>query len=198
MALKATPNPINIFIKRDLTMINWPNFWSALLGAAFPGFISSLVLLLLNNRNTAKMERYKTTMAEKLVELQTALQNQNARFLHWHHQRMTALVEVYEAFRKYLDFLRRRLYIPGSQGSMDPYFEFRTTIDKNLVFLDDPLQQKIIGLQGELLIFWNWAVQQPRDKGITNDEVQKRLDFEIPSYLDILRKEINDYADWKH
>jgi hypothetical protein len=104
-------------------------------------------------------------------------------------------VEIYEAFRTYLDFLRRALYVPGWRGSLDPYFDYRTTIDRNLVFLDDELQGRINDMQGELLLFWNWALQEPRGSGVSDDAVQHRLDFEIPGVLERLRREINAYAD---
>lgn len=105
-------------------------------------------------------------------------------------------MEIYGAFVSYLRFLRRQLYVAGtSRESMDPYFEFRETLDKNLLFLDDDLNKFVIGLSGELLAFWNWGMRQNREPGINSDEVQRRLDFEIPQILERLRIRVNQYAD---
>jgi hypothetical protein len=75
-------------------------------------------------------------------------------------------------------------------------WDFRTTVEQKLVYLNDSLQDDIQKLSGELSAFWNWAHQQDRPGGIDDaDLVQKRLDFEIPGYLEKLRKIINSYAD---
>jgi hypothetical protein len=175
--------------------IEWSAFWSSLLGTTVPGLVISLLLLWLNHRNAKALESQKTTFAAQLAGLQHELTTQGAQFTFWHQKRVAALVEIYDAFRNYLDFLRRALYIPGSRGSLDPYFDFRKLIDQNLVFLDDELQQRLNGMHVELLQFWNWAQQQERGVGITGDAVQQRLDFEIPGVLERLRREINSYAD---
>ena len=157
--------------------INWQAFWSSLLGTTIPGLAVSILLLWLNNRSTKPVESYKSELARRLTELQNQLANENAQATHWHQKRVAALVEIYDAFRPYLDFLRRELYVPGPpRESMDPYHDFRAALDKNLLFLDDDLQQFVNSLQGELLHFWNWAQEQPRGHGITGDEVQRRLD----------------------
>jgi hypothetical protein len=177
-------------------VMDWQTFWSALLGTTIPGLVVSLVLLWVNRQSTKAIESYKSDLASRLAALQVQLTTQSAQFTHWHQKRVSALVEIYDAFRVYLDFLRRLLYVPKTQGqSMDPYHDFRKTIDRNLIFLDDGLQESVNALQVELLQFWNWAMREPRGQGISDDAVQRRLDFEIPNVLDRLRREINAYAD---
>ncbi len=175
--------------------IDWSTFWSALLGTTLPGLAVSLILVWLNHRNARALESQKTALAAQLAELQHQLAAQGSQFTFWHQKRVAALVEIYDAFRIYLDFLRRALYIPGSRVPLDPMHDFRKTMDEKLVFLDDDLQRRISAMDGELLLFWSWAHQQPRGVGITDDAVQKRLDFEIPAVLERLRQEINRYAD---
>ena len=179
--------------------INWSTFWSALLGTSIPSFIFSLVLLWLNHRNNKTIESYKTDMATKLAQIQNEYQTQNVKLTLWHQKRVQALIDIYDAFRKHLDFLRKALYVPSKASvNMDPMHEFHLIIEEKKVYLDDDLQKKILSLQGQLLEFWNWAMKQPRGKGISGDSVQIKLDHEIPGYLDILRKEINNYADPKY
>jgi len=135
--------------------IDWSAFWSSLLGTTVPGPIASLVLLWVSHRNAKILESQRTAPAAQLAELQHQLAAQGTQFTYWHQKRVTALGEIYDAFRVHLDFLRRALYIPGSRESLDPYFDFRHVIDKNLVFLDDELQQRINAMQFDLLEFWN-------------------------------------------
>src|ERR1700723_1322841 len=99
-------------------------FWSALLGTTLPGLAVSLLLLWLNHRNAKALESQKTALAAQLAELQHQLATQGSQFTFWHQKRVAALVEIYDAFRNYLDFLRRALYIPGSREPLDPYFDF--------------------------------------------------------------------------
>jgi len=148
-------------------------------------------LLWLNNRSTRSLENYKTELARSLAQLQ----HTNAQATLWHERRVSALVEIYDAFRLYLDFLRRALYVPRSRVSLDPYHDFRRTLDKNLLYLDDDLQSFVTQLQGELLLFWNWAHGQVRKEGITDDAVQQKLDYEVPLVLERLRQRVNLYAD---
>jgi hypothetical protein len=112
----------------------------------------------------------------------------------WHGRRVPALLEIYEAFRKHLDFLRRHLYFTTAGGDMSPYHELRLTLDQQLVFLDDDLAHRIRRLESELLEFWNWALEQRALGSDDLSNVRHRLDFEIPSYLDQLRRLINIYA----
>lgn len=72
--------------------------------------------------------------------------------------------------------------------------DFRNLLDRKLVFLDDELACRINNLSGELLLFWNWA-QRRRDEGEEGlQEVRNKLDYDIPGYLDKLRRIINEYA----
>ncbi len=175
--------------------IDWSSFISALLGTAIPGLAVSILLLWLNNRSSKSIETHKNELSSRLAEVQHLLAKEGVKSNLWHEQRVEALIEIYRAFASYLRFLRKALYVPNSGELMDPYFEFRETLDKNLLFLDDELGKFINTLSGELLLFWNWAMSQKREPGITNDEVQKRLDFEIPTVLERLRIRVNQYAD---
>ena len=107
----------------------------------------------------------------------------------WHQKRIDALVDIYEGFREYLDFLRRQLYFDAKE-SLDPMWKFNDNLDRNCIFLNDELQSKVRVYQFELLEFWNWAIQEQDKKA-----VQDRLDFEIPKYLDKVRVLANGYAD---
>lgn len=168
---------------------------SALIGTTIPGLVVSLILLFLNHKNNKSIEKYKAEIAKSVSEIQHDLSIQNSQLSVWHEKRVNALVEIYDAFRLYLDFLRRALYVPESRESLDGMWDFRKTIDKNMVFLNDDLQQMIENHSVNLLQFWNWAQSQERGKGITGDSVQKKLDYEIPAILEQLRVEINKYTD---
>jgi hypothetical protein len=170
-------------------------FISGLLGNTIPGLLVAVLLLWLNNRSSKSIESYKNELSGRLSEVQHTLTKESAKSKLWHERRVEALIEIYGAFTSYLHFLRQALYLPESKVPMDPYFEFRETLDENLLFLDDELGQFIITLSGELLLFWNWAHRQKREPGITNDEVQRRLDNDIPAVLERLRVRVNEYAD---
>jgi hypothetical protein len=79
---------------------------------------------------------------------------------------------------------------------MDPMHDFFRTIQRQIVYLDDPMAEKVHRYQGELLQFWNWAIQIT---SVESDEarikVRQRLDYEIPAYLPRLRQDINDFLD---
>jgi hypothetical protein len=176
--------------------LDWSAAVSALIGTTIPGLAVSLFLLWLSGRNSRSLENHKNELTKGLAEVQHLLAKRGAQSKLWHERRVEALIEIYGAFVSYLRFLRRVLYVHDGQGhSMDPYFEFRETLDKNLLFLDDELREFIDRLSGELLLFWNWSHAEKREPGITNDEVQRRLDFEIPQVLEQLRVRVNQYAD---
>jgi len=176
--------------------MNWNAFWSAMLGTTIPALIASLTMLYLTHRTNKALELHRNVLAERLSVLESELKRRAEMFSVWHQKRVNALVEIYEAFRLYLDFLRRALYIPDTRINMDQAWEFRTTVERNLVFLGDTLQRQVQEFSGELLLFWNWAQQQQRAPGpLGEDPVQKRLDYEIPTYLEKLRQVINRYAD---
>jgi hypothetical protein len=177
-------------------IFDWPTFLSALIGTTIPGLVVSIFLLWLHNRSSKSIETYKNAFTKQITEVQHLLGKEGAKYRYWHEQRVVALIEIYGAFVSYLRFLRRQLYVcHESRESMDPYFEFRETLDKNLLFLDDDLTKFVHGLSGELHEFWNWAMRQEREPGINDDEVQRRLDFEIPKVLERLRVRVNQYAD---
>lgn len=173
--------------------IDWSSFLSALAGTTVP----ALVMLFLTHKTNQALEQHKSDLAERLSIFENDLETKAVMFSQWHQKRIDALAVIYEAFRLYLDFLRRALYIPDRGGiTLDPMWDFRTKVEQNLVYLNDSLQDDIQKLSGELLAFWNWSKQQDRPGGIDEaDLVQQRLDFEIPGYLEKLRKIINSYAD---
>ena len=176
--------------------MDWNSFFTGLLGTILPMLIVSIIMWKLNQKTNKALETHRTELSRKLTFLEKELGKRAEMFSVWHQKRVNALVEIYQAFREYLNFVRRQLYIPSHTESMDPYFKFRDTLDENLVYLNDELQQQIQQYSGELLLFWNWAVIQEREGNVSaEDEVQRRLDYEIPTYLEKLRKVINDYAE---
>jgi hypothetical protein len=80
-----------------------------------------------------------------------------------------------------------------------PLHDFFNSIQEHLVYLNDDLRETVLKYQGELLQFWNSTVTLGSDKDPEVwKQVQKRLDFEIPQYLEKLRQDINAYADPKY
>lgn len=176
--------------------MEWSAFWSGLLGTTIPAFAVSVVMWWLNHRTNKALENHRDVLARRLSVLESELKKRAEMFSIWHQKRISALIEIYEAFRSYLDFLRRALYFPGTGTNIDPMWEFRTALDKNLVFLDDQLQEDVQRMAAELRGFWNWAHMQPRPSNpLDIDPVQDRLDNQIPGYLVKLRRTINQYAD---
>jgi len=166
--------------------MNWNVFWSGLLGTTIPAFLVSLFMLYLNHRTNRAMEQYKSASSRDLSD--HAL---------WHERRVASLLAIHDAFRQCLDFLRRELYVAPSKGlDMTPLHDFFNSIQENLVYLNDDLRQTILNYQRELLQFWNWTMTLRVDDGSDGwKQVQKRLDFEMPAYLEKLRQVINTYAD---
>ena len=77
--------------------------------------------------------------------------------------------------------------------------DFYNSIQEHLVYLNDDLRETVLKYQGELLQFWNWTVTLRSDEDPEIwEQVKKRLDFEIPQYLEKLRRDINAYADPKY
>lgn len=175
--------------------IDWSAFVSALLGTTIPGLLVSVLLLVLNNRSTKSIESYKVELNSQLTELQHILAHDEAKARLWHERRVNALVEIYLGFVEYAAFLRKALYVEDSRASMDPYFSYRRTLEKNALFLGDELNEFIHQLAGELLSFWNWAHAQRRDSNPNHAEVQQQLDYDIPQMLERLRVKINEFAD---
>ena len=101
-------------------------------------------------------------------------------------------MELYGAFYAYLDFLRRHLYFEQKGGDVTPMHDFRRACDSLSVFLTDDLKAKVDQYAGELFKFWNWAVQNRKTE---QEEIRRRLDYEIPGYLDSLRVDIGRYLE---
>jgi len=163
--------------------------WSALIGAtigAMPGFLASLVMLHLTKKANQSLERIKTDLQRDVVQ-----------FTKWHEKRIEALETIYMAFCDYLDFLRRALYFERDEGmSMDPMHDFHHQIERQMLYLDDAMAQKISEYQGQLLAFWNDAMTKLSTEGERAREgIQRQLDFEIPAYLPRLQQEINRFLD---
>ncbi len=177
---------------------DWSAFLSALLGTTIPGLAVSIILVIANNRSSKSIESYKNELSDRLASIQYSLNNQENKAKLWHERRVSSLIEIYQGFVDYTDFLRRQLYVKGScKESMDPMHDIYRTIVRNNIYLNDDLAKFIGGLHSELLQFWNWAmtIQNERPEGITGDPVQQRLDYEIPQVLERLRVRINAFAD---
>jgi hypothetical protein len=166
--------------------MNWGAFWASLLGTTIPAFVVSLLMLYLNHRTNRSIEQYKSARARDLSDHQI-----------WHEKRIASLLAIHDAFRRYLDFLRRALYVSPRKGlDVTPMHDFFNSIEEHLVYLNDDLRRTVVEYQAELLQFWNWTVTlRTDDDPECWKQVQKRLDFEIPGYLEKLRQVINSYAD---
>lgn len=166
--------------------MNWDAFWAALWGTTIPAFLVSLLMLYLNHRTNRSIEQYKSVSARDLSDHQL-----------WHEKRITSLLAIHESFRKYLDFLRRALYVGPPEGlDVTPMHDFFNSSEEHLVYLNDDLRRTVIQNQGELIEFWNWTFSlRGDDDPECWKQVQQRLDVEIPAYLEKLRQIINSYAD---
>jgi hypothetical protein len=163
--------------------------WSAMVGAiigATPGFVVSLVMLHLTRRSNQTLERFKTDLQQNVIQ-----------FTKWHEKRLEALITIYGAFCDYLQFLRKVLYVKNIEGmNMDPMHEFRNVIERQMLYLDDSMADKISQYQGELLLFWNTAAKKLATEGEeARPKIQQQLDFEIPAYLPRLQEDINQWLD---
>ena len=166
--------------------MNWNSFWSSLIGTTIPALAVSIFMLYLTHRTNQALEHYRKGIEQDLSDHQL-----------WHEKRVAALLAIYDEFVKYLDFLRRELYVKPSKGfDVTPQHNFFNAIQINLVYFNDELRQKILKYQEEILDFWNWTAELRASKN-TEDwkEVQRRLDYEMPRYLEKLRKDINEYSD---
>ncbi len=176
---------------------DWPAFVASLVGTTIPGLIVSALLLFLNNKSSKSVEAYKVELSGQLTELQHILAHDEAKARLWHERRVDALVAIYLAFADYLVFLRRMHYVEGDTPpgmSLDPLWDFRRILEKNRLYLDDELHKFVMALDGELMQFWQFAVKCRRD-GNSHEEVQRRLDYEVPSVLERLRIRVHEYAD---
>lgn len=153
-------------------------FGAALLGAV-PGILASIVSVYLSRGMNKSIERLKSD-----------LERDSVKFSKWQDKRVEASVAVYVAFRRYLDFLRQALYLKHDGVDVTPMHDFRNSVEDNIVYLEDGLAEKVLRYQGELLLFWNSSVLQ-----VGTDEVRRKLDHEIPTYLMRLRGDINESMD---
>ncbi|QQS14273.1 MAG: hypothetical protein IPK81_08930 [Rhodospirillales bacterium] len=165
--------------------MNWATFWSSLLGTAIPGVIASVIVLFLSRRITKSIETFKKDLQQDIV-----------KFTKLHEKRLESLIEIYNAFADYLDFMRKALYVKNTGVNMDPMHKFHDIILRQSVYLDESMASKFARYQGELLQFWNKSHEDISTKGdVGREEVRHRLDYEIPKYLPQLRKDINEYLD---
>jgi hypothetical protein len=158
-------------------------FWSSVAGAALPSLAVGVAIWALTSRTNRSLARYQAQLSRD---------SEATRI--WQSHRVEALIEVYDAFRQHLDFLRRFFYWPETDSKdVTPLHEFHKRLEKVLVFFDEDAAAEIRVVQGELLTFWNWAIErisQPE----TLQEVRHRLDFDIPGYLDRIRQFVNREA----
>jgi hypothetical protein len=158
--------------------MDWTAFWSAMVGA-IPATLISMFSLLVQTRSAQALELVKTQLQQDVF-----------KFSKWHERRVDALLKIFEAFVDYLDFMRRKLYFENNKESLDPMHEFNDTVERQLVYLDDTMAEKVLRYRGELLIFWNSSILN-----VASEEVRHRLDYEIPVMLRKLREDINRFAD---
>jgi hypothetical protein len=156
-------------------------FWTALLGTSLPSILVAAVVLYLTHRTNRRLEIIRAELQTKTKV--SALQ---------HEQEIAALVNLHESFRKYLDFVRRKFYVKSAPSSVDPMWDFFDSIEKELVYLNPKNRRLIKQYQGELVVFWNWAQSQPQPESVGDEtELQRRLDYEIPGYLEKVREMID-------
>lgn len=162
--------------------MNWQAIWSGVVGTAIPAVIVSLIRFWFNRSINRSIEKLKSDLQRDIVT-----------FTKWHDKRIEACVIVYEAFAKYLDFLRSALYVPGLGNNMDPMHAFAKIFDMQALYLGQDLEYKIRIYQEELLIFWNESLKSIARNGEGGRaEIKHRLDYSIPQYLVKLRADINE------
>jgi hypothetical protein len=164
--------------------INWSTFWSSLL-AAVPGLFVSLLVLRATRGINQSLEKFKSD-----------LQQDTIKFTKWHEKRLDATAAIYNDFEAYLDFLRLALYFGSRPMSMDPAHAFHRDLQRRMVFLDEEFSQKVKQYQSELLAFWNQSMSALHQNGeAARPEIQRQLDYVIPRYLPLLRRDINEALD---
>jgi hypothetical protein len=165
--------------------MNLTVFWSAMLGT-IPSIMAAGVSIYLTLRVNKSLERLKSD-----------LQRDVFKFSKWHEKRVQAVIAIYQAFETYLDFLRKHLYWDWKDqeeqaGPIDQIHDFPRAIQRQIMFLDDELAEKVLQFQSELQAVWNDVLG---NKKIASEETRKRLDYEIPAYLPRLRRAINQSMD---
>ena len=165
--------------------MHWSTVLSALLGSTIPAVVGSVVMLRLKKRIDESLEYLKRDFQEHLT-----------KFTKWHEKRVTALETIYQAFCKYLDFLRCTLYIKDGNRCLDPMHDFSNTLEQQMLYLDDSMAQKISQYQGELMLFWNSSLRSLSAEGESaRENIRRQLDFEIPAYLPRIQGDINEFLD---
>jgi len=139
----------------------------------------------MTNRINKSMERHKKELEQNII-----------KFSKWHDKRLESLLQIYNSFCDYLDFMRRTLYVKNDGDCLDAMHAFHRAIEQQIVHLDDSMAEKVQNYQGELLVFWNWSVRSLSERGEeARQDIRHRLDYEIPAYLPRLRKDINEVLD---
>jgi hypothetical protein len=162
--------------------MNWQSFLSGLLGTTIPALLVALLV-----------QRFTGGLNRSLEQFKFDLQRDTVRFSKWHERRVDACVTTYVAFSQFLDFLRQELYLADRPPmSMDRLYEFDREIDKQIVFLEDDLAEKVLRYKGELHAFRNGIIQR-KQQG--SDFTQTKMDYQIPAYLPRLRRDINAALD---
>lgn len=170
--------------------------WAQVVGKVPPELISTFVvsalMLILNYRISRRLERYKIDLALQVANERARLEESVLRRSSWYDRRAIALIDLYGAFYAYLDFLRLHLYFDRQGRDITPVQDFRRACDSLSVFLTDDLKRRVDKYCGELLEFWSWSVENRESE---QEEIRRRLDHEIPQYLERLRVDISRYLE---
>ena len=167
--------------------VDWASIIASWGGQTALTMVGSIIMLNLKRRVDKSIENIKSDLQQNVV-----------KFTKWHEKRILALEEIYIAFQAYLDFLRLKLYF-DCDVSLDPMHDFRKSLDKQKLYLDDSMERKISQYEGELLMFWSASIQSLAIEGESaREEIRHELDYKIPSYLVKLREDINSYLDPNH
>jgi hypothetical protein len=88
-------------------------------------------------------------------------------------------------------------YFKTNDGiNLDHMHKFHEIIDRQMLYLDDTMAQKISQYRGELLAFWSSAQHKLMTEGESaRESIRGQLDFEIPAYLPRLQEDINQFLD---
>lgn len=158
-------------------------FGLGVVAAAIPGVVVCAVTWFLTSRTNRSLARYQAQLARESEAMRA-----------WQVKRVDALVEVYSAFRDHFDFLRLHFYWPETGGKdISPLHEFRKRLERVVVYFDEGEASQIRKAEAELLLFWNWAVEN-QSKPDKLEELRKRLDVEVPKHLEAVRKFVSRQA----
>lgn len=192
-----TPEQIQIIIEKAISQANSFPWWSYILFIALSGLASYFAVYL---REKGKNLATKEDISEITKKIEN-IKLENAKELSdhnlWHDKRIASLLAIHDALQKCTKWLRRELYCsPPQNMDITPLHDFFDSIQEQLVYLNDDLRRTILKYEEDILKFWNWTVTlRTEDNQNIWEEVQKRLYFEIPKYLENLRQDINKYAE---